>query len=159
MVNFADSSSPSSSHLATMFFCEAKTSRLMPTKVFAVSCATSIKWRAGTTRSTSPMARASGAFTVSPVSSRRRARPNPMVGGSSEASITDGIPTCTSGSPKMASSAAMRISQASISSSAPPKHGPRMAATAGMDIVSSFLAGPCSAVMNASASAGSRSFI
>ena len=59
------------------------------------------------------------------------ARPGPTRAGRSAASITDGAPTLTSGSPMGAPAAATRRSQAMASSKPAPRHGPLTMATVG----------------------------
>src|SRR5262249_27239075 len=86
---------------------------------------------AGTTWLTSPQASARSAPIASPVSNNSAARPGPTSGGSSAASITDGTPTRTSGSPKVAVAAATRRSHAGASAKPAPRQGPLTAATTG----------------------------
>ena len=60
----------------------------------------------------------------SPVNSISAARAGPIIPGKSAASITDGTPTRTSGSPSKASAAAVRTSHAIASSKPAPRHAP-----------------------------------
>src|SRR5579864_261108 len=84
-----------------------------------------------THHSTSPQRSAVAALIISPVSSSRRVRPQPMSCGSSAASITEGIPTLTSGMPNLAPTPAMRRSQEAAISSPAPSAYPSMRAITG----------------------------
>ena len=67
-----------------------------------------------------PQRSAVAASMFSAVSSSHEVRPQPIRRGSRAASTTDGTPTLTSGMPKKALSAAMRMSQAAATSSPAP---------------------------------------
>ncbi len=81
---------------------------------------------AGTAFCTKPIASASAAEYSTPVSSISRVRPQPIRPGSSAASITDGMPMCTSGMPNVAPSAAARMSQLAATSRPAPRQNPLM---------------------------------